>query len=56
MSDRDRAIPVVSIPLGEYKQLKENSLFLEILQNNGVDSWDGYEYSQDDFQQAMIDG
>jgi hypothetical protein len=32
----------VTIPLVDYLSLLDDSLLLEMLQNNGVDNWEGY--------------
>ena len=40
----------ITIPLKEYKSLKEDEAFLAILEENGVDSWGGYDGSVEIFQ------
>lgn len=40
----------ITIPLKEYKSLKEDEAFLAILEENGVDNWGGYDDSVEIFQ------
>ena len=40
----------ITIPIKEYKSLKEDEAFLAILEENGVDNWGGYDDSVEIFQ------
>ena len=37
----------IIVTIDEWNKLREDSAFLNCLQNAGVDNWDGYEYAQD---------
>lgn len=39
----------ITISLEDYNSLIENSLFLNLLENNGVDNWEGYEACYEEF-------
>jgi len=41
---------VVTMSLEEYEQLESDSRFLNCLEMQGVDNWDGYEFAQDMFR------
>lgn len=41
----------VNIPIEEYEELLEDSMFLEALSRAGVDNWDGYDYAHEIFEE-----
>lgn len=41
----------ITIPIEEYKFLKESALWLTCLENAGVDNWEGWDYACD-----LLDG
>lgn len=45
----------ITIPIKEYKSLKEDEAFLAILEANGVDNWGGYDVSVEIFQNEYND-
>jgi hypothetical protein len=46
---------MMSIPLKEYKELKEDSKMLLVLQEAGVDNWDGYRYALEALEEMSDD-
>jgi hypothetical protein len=40
---------MVTISKKEYDQLVDDSFFLNCLRNAGVDNWDGFEFTLDEF-------
>lgn len=45
----------ITIDLKEYEALILNTLMLNALEENGVDSWDGFETSQETFNKKVSD-
>lgn len=45
----------IQIPIEEYNELCQNSLFLNCLENAGVDNWEGYEYAIEEYQEEDND-
>ena len=43
----------VLIDIKEYRDLKEESLMLQCLENAGVDNWDGYSYANEDYYESL---
>lgn len=41
----------VQITKERLKELEEAALFLQCLENNGVDNWDGYDQARDMFRE-----
>lgn len=41
----------VTIDREEYEELLESERFLGLLQAYGVDSWEGYQFAQEEFNQ-----
>lgn len=46
-----KQIGTVTISKEEYEKLLDDSLFLNCLQNNGVDNWDWYSEAVEAYQQ-----
>ena len=43
----------VLIDIREYRDLKEESLMLQCLENAGVDNWDGYSYANEEYNESL---
>lgn len=46
---------MIEIPEKIYQALMNDTLFLEILENNGVDNWQGYEDSVAEFRALKLE-
>lgn len=46
---KDEKVEMIEIPLSEYLHLKDRMLWLECLENAGVDNWDGFSYAHELF-------
>lgn len=47
-----KEIETVTISKAEYEELLDDSLFLNCLQNNGVDNWDWYGEAVAEYQET----
>ena len=41
----------IQITIDEYNRLCKDSLFLNCLENAGVDNWDGYQFALEEYQE-----
>jgi hypothetical protein len=41
----------ITIPVEEYMYLRERSLWVEILEQSGLEGWEGYVYAQDVYKE-----
>jgi hypothetical protein len=41
----------ITIPVEEYLYLRDRSLWVEILEQAGIEGWEGYKYSQEIFEE-----
>lgn len=45
--------PTILIPLEEYQRLTEDSIFLERLEEHGVDNWEGYSIAWEEIEKEQ---